>query len=60
MGSTGFSNLNKNPPKSPFFKGGLSERFRKVPPFGKGGVGEISLWNQIKNNLLNAPINKLP
>jgi len=32
MGSTRFYNLNENPPKSPFFKGGLSKGFRKVPP----------------------------
>jgi hypothetical protein len=30
-----------NPPKSPFFKGGLYKEFRQVPPFGKGGLGGI-------------------
>jgi hypothetical protein len=30
-----------NPPKSPFFKGGLSKDFEQVPPFGKGGLGGI-------------------
>ncbi len=55
----GFYNLKENPPKSPFFKGGLSKGFRKVPPFDKGGIGGISLRGQVKrSNLLNAPINK--
>jgi hypothetical protein len=30
-----------NPPKSPFFKGGLSKEFPQIPPFGKGGIGGI-------------------
>jgi hypothetical protein len=32
-----FEKLLSNPPKSPFFKGGLEYAF--FPPFGKGGQG---------------------
>jgi hypothetical protein len=32
---------SSNPPKSPFFKGGLSKVFQQVPPFEKGGLGGI-------------------
>jgi hypothetical protein len=44
----GLYNLMENPPKSPFFKGGLSKGFYKVPPFDKGGVGGISIRGQVK------------
>jgi hypothetical protein len=40
--------LMENPPKSPFFKGGLSKRIRAVPPFDKGGIGGISPRVQAK------------
>jgi hypothetical protein len=33
----GLYTLMENPPKSPFFKGGLSEVFHKILPFRKGG-----------------------
>jgi hypothetical protein len=44
----GLYKLIENPPKSPFFKGGFSEGFHKVPPFDKGGVGGISTRGQVK------------
>ncbi len=31
----------ENPPKSPFFKGGLSQRCLDVPPLPKGGMGDF-------------------
>jgi hypothetical protein len=31
-----------NPPKSPFFKGGLAKRCRAISPFGKRGQGRIA------------------
>jgi hypothetical protein len=43
--------------KSPFFKRGLSEEFRSVPPFGKGGVGGFRFMEHLpyrKKLLANA------
>jgi hypothetical protein len=38
-----------NPPKSPFFKGGLYLQFLIVPPFYKGGLGGIRMMLPSEN-----------
>ena len=34
-------------PKSPFFKGGLLKQFLVVPPFDKGGLGGILVFEHV-------------
>jgi hypothetical protein len=38
----GLYNLIENPPKSPFFKWGLSQEIQNVPPFDQGWQGDFS------------------
>jgi hypothetical protein len=54
-----FMNLIGNPPKSPFFKGGLFKGFQLNPPFAQGGLGGFLQWFRFrKSNPINPPINK--